>query len=151
LCCLFSFEGTKLEETTPPSFSLLCRNTDGKKQLSFSLSSSIHTHTNNNNKRQQTSSLFFFFFGTCERQTYYIIATRNSRKQHDFDDIMILMIFFFPHEIVFEEECFLGGKSFEFSLDLSGKKQEHNNWSCEENKFRIPKSIEKSHFVIISF
>jgi hypothetical protein len=35
---------------------------------------------------------------------------------------MILMIFFFfPHEIVFEEECFLGGKSFEFSLALSGK------------------------------
>jgi hypothetical protein len=35
---------------------------------------------------------------------------------------MILMIFFFfPHEIDFEEECFLGGKSFEFSLDLSGK------------------------------
>jgi hypothetical protein len=35
---------------------------------------------------------------------------------------MILMIFFFfPHEIDFEEECFFGGKSFEFSLYLSGK------------------------------
>lgn len=115
LCCLLSFEGTKLGKTTTPSLSLLCRNTDGKKQVAFlSLLLHPHTHTNNNNKRQQISSLFFFFFGTCERQTYYIIATCNSRKQHDFDDIMILMIFFFPHEIVFEEECFLGGKSFEF-------------------------------------
>jgi hypothetical protein len=66
---------------------------------------------------------------------------------------MILMIFFFPHEIVFEEECYLGGKSFEFFTWSKWKiaKQEHNNFSCAENKFRIPKSIEKSHFVIISF
>jgi hypothetical protein len=109
--------------TTPLSFA---EKTDGKNScLSLSPPPSTHTHPHtqtNNNKRQRISSLFFFFFGTCERQTYYIIATCNSRKQHDFDDIMILMIFFFfPHEIVFEEKCFLGGKSFEFSLDLSGK------------------------------
>jgi hypothetical protein len=59
---------------------------------------------------------------------------------------MILMIFFFPHEIVFEEECFLGGKSFEFSLDLSGKLLNKNTTTGV-----VKKSIEKSHFVIISF
>jgi hypothetical protein len=47
------------------SLSLLCRNTDGKKQLSFSFLLHPHTHTHTHkqtNKQQQKTTNFFPFF-----------------------------------------------------------------------------------------